>query len=150
MKRYTRVIALILAFVLGVGLCGCAKKDPLAINAHKWQFSAVQNSQNGELLYASPAEQEYYGGDYARATPLELTCKVTKKELILQNKADGQSWRFGWELQSKTDAESIYKLTGGELPAAATVTATGYSDGSELYTLLLSFAERTVYFYAEK
>ncbi len=150
MKTYMRILALILVLVLGVGFCGCAKKDSLALNAHKWQFSAVQDRSNGELLYASSADQAAYGGVYAQAITLELSCQVGKKEMVLKNKADGQNWAFMYELQSQSDTTNIYKLSTEEITAVATVSKTLYDDGSVLYALMLSFDERTLYFYAEK
>ena len=118
MKKYVRILAFILVLALGVGLCGCAAKDSLAINAHKWEFSAVQDRRDGGIIYASPAEQEAYGGVYALAMTLELSCKVSKKELVLKNKADGQSWAFAYTMQSELEDSYIYDLTMGEVTGA--------------------------------
>lgn len=149
MKGLSRVVVLILAALLCLGVAGCAPKGGLNMAGHEWRFSAVQSRKNGEILYASSADQQAYGGVYAQAPTLELTCKIGKNKVELKNKANGQTWTWAYQIQTQMEDMYIYDLSQAEQTAVATVTKTEYADGSRMYTLQLTFEDKTLYFYDE-
>ncbi len=148
MKLLKNILLFILVFAFCLSACGCtAKAGPIA--EHEWRFSAVQNRKDGNILYASAEEQQTYGGVYAEAETLELSCEVSGKAITLKRQSDGQEWSFKYTLESEAEGTYYYTVQSNQ-SSAATVSASNFSDGTTLHTLLVMFEEYTLYFYHEQ
>ena len=149
MKKIKSVLICVLVLSLCLSVCGCAAKASGPIAEHAWHFSSVQNRKNGEILYSSAQDQQTYGGVYAEAELLELNCEVNSKKITLKRQSDGQEWCFDYKLESEAEGTYYYTVQSNQ-SAAATVSASDFSDGTTLYTLLLMFEDYTLYFYHEQ
>ena len=146
MKKYKIAVAVImLAVVIAVAasLTACRTEEYVVEN-HDWQFKFAQSSETGEVIFCS---EEFEEG-FPDAKIMEMTAKAENGKLIA---TDGENEMvFTYAVEKAVPGEStIYDIADENgIKGNASVGKTTYVDGSDEYTLIISFEGRAFYFKA--
>lgn len=124
--------------ILAVLFSACGAADEYAIENHEWELATVQGGSNGAVLYCSPEQQ----GFYPDAQVIDTACQVKNGTLTITT-AD-ETWKLSCELIDRGVESDLYKI-GSD--GYASVALTTYTDGTSVYTLVISYGGYGLYFY---
>lgn len=147
MKKYKITVAVImLAVVIAVAasLTACRTEEYVVEN-HDWQFKFAQSSETGEVIFCS----EEFAEGFPDAKIMEMTAKAENGKLIATD-GENEIILVWYTVEKAVPGEStIYDIADENgIKGNASVGKTTYVDGSDEYTLIISFEGRAFYFKA--
>lgn len=150
MTRFAnKIIPFVLLFVLVVCLVGCDGTVKYSIEGYDWIMTTAQSAENGNFVAYNPSDDPFDAENYPNAVAVELTFKAKNGLLTIENKTDGVNYAGTYKEISSSSAGTQYEITIGEKSGMAVASATKYSDGTEVLTLVLSVDGYAINFQAK-
>ena len=143
MKRTGIVL---LALVLAFSLCACSSRKEIEAEKHSWDFSIVQISDGGKVIYCARDKKNLY----ENAEVLDLSCTFENKVMTITENNSSESWQFRYKFNSESQQTQIYNLKplfDEDIEGFASVGLTQYHDGISEYTLVIYYGDYALYFY---
>ena len=128
----------------------CFLSDPLSadfdIEDRSWNFTIIQSQENGEVIYCSENEKEFYPN--AEVISLSLSTEDDKRLAVLA--LSGSSRRktvIEYSINRRTRGGNIYDLTRDDGASGyASVGKTEYYGGESEYILIITIGGYSIYF----
>lgn len=143
-KGKLNLFPLLLACVMLLSFSGCSSKKT-KIEDHNWNFSMVQNREDGQVIYCATDNKELYDG----AEVLDIWCSIDDGIILISNNDTQETWSLTYSLTNKEQNTYIYDvLYSGdeEITGIATVGITTKQNENDEYTLIVTIDEYVLYF----
>lgn len=139
MTRFAkRIIPFVLLLTLAVCLVGCDGTVKYSIDGHDWIMTTAQSTESGDFVAYNPSDDSFDAENYPNIVAVDLTFEAKNGLLTVENKTDGVKYARTYKEINSSSAGTQYEITIGEKSGMAVASATKYSDGTEVLTLILS------------
>ena len=104
-----KVLSLILATLLFIGLVGCSS-ETVKIEGYEWKLTLIQSNEDGAIIGCGTAHYEAHK-EIENIIVVDLVCSAENGKFTITDKTNNTSYSGNYEIDDESGESTIYSIT---------------------------------------